>query len=253
MSQDYFVLTSSSIISILFRKKERKAGAQTILELKALENTETAKTPSNSETPQQTGDSGNSYERLHTPDLYVHTYDSMVHETGDMHDHFDSDKTDSLDKDVKDTDAYANETLQKLQKPNVYDFTTAPEGQNHQETFNVIKADKTDSLHNKDEDSIKTEYMNSGSNEIVTKGFHDRKNYLMPIGENLNNTMGHTNTAGIQTKNTSKNDDYYNKEVDIEDDTQQNVSDDKTNEQTADSEQHLYTEIENSEQDYENP
>ena len=287
------------MFSTLFRKKERKAEAQTILELKALESTATATTPSNSETPQpdvystpipkvlrqpqqpvsddhvqpnsgdnsyyhhlhQTninkaipGESRNPYGRLHTPDLYDHTADSETHQTGDTYDHFDSDRNDSLDKDCKGINPDSCDSQRSHQYPDVYEYTTGAVCPHDHEAYNRVQADETNSLHNEDNDNINNEYMtmtsNNGSNENSTKDTRNTENYLTPIGEHLNNTMGHTNTADIEEKRSNETD-GYDEEVNIEDDTYYNVSDDKTDEQTADSDQHLY-EIEDTGQVYDN-
>ena len=174
-----------------------------------------------------TDDTGNPYQGLHSPELYGHTLNSKPNQTDDMYDHFDSNKTDSLD----------NAGLQQNQ--NVYDCTTSsvvPSNRN-----NTVQAGKTGSLDKERTEIVDDEYMSMNSNnksgKQSTKAVRT-DNYLTPIGDHSKDLTGHAANADIQ-ENYRTETDGNDKEVDIEEDTYYNISADKSNEHDG-SDQHLY-------------
>ena len=157
-------------------------------------------------------DTGNPYQGLHSSELYDHTANLKPNQNDDMYDHFDSNKTDSLD----------NAGLQQNQ--NVYDCTTssvAPSNRN-----NTVQAGKTGSLNKKRNEIVDNEYMSMNSNNESGKQSTKAAridNYLTPIGDHSKDLTGHAANADIQENDRTETDGNV-QEVDIEEDTYYNVS-----------------------------
>ena len=178
--------------------------------------------------------------------MYDHTSDSKGLQTGETYDHVESDRNDSLNKDDKTTHPDSMNTDQRPHAPDMYDRTTT-ESIDHKtgETYDHVKSDRIDSIHEEDSKNLEKLYMamtaTNQSEERSTKATHNTDNYLTPIGGQMNSGIVIDSPADIKDKNRNEVDSYNARTEDgIEDDTYYNVSEDKTAEQTAESDQSLY-------------